>query len=102
SAPKAAAAAGVIAASAAAMPAAAEPVQLSPVYQETVATYQAPAVSVPQSASIPALASSQPVMAGGGTTISLGQLDIHVQGNQGMNTQELAIEVRKQFMQLMH
>ncbi|GHY01039.1 phage tail tape measure protein [Vibrio cholerae] len=102
SAPKAAAAAGVIAASAAAMPAAAEPVQLSPVYQETVATYQAPAVSVPQSASIPALAASQPVMAGGGTTISIGQLDIHVQGNQGMNTQELAIEVRKQFMQLMH
>ncbi|EHM1247557.1 phage tail tape measure protein [Salmonella enterica] len=102
SAPKAAAAAGVIAASAAAMPAAAEPVQLSPVYQETVATYQAPAVSVPQSASIPALAASQPVMAGGGTTISIGQLDIHVQGNQGMDTQELAIEVRKQFMQLMH
>jgi|GEM_PF-951351 len=100
--PKAIAAAGMLAASTIALPVAAEPVQLAPTYQETVAAYQSPAVSANNQATIPSVAKiSQPVQSIS-PSIAIGQLDINVQGTPGMNAQEIAVEVRRQFLQLMH
>lgn len=100
--PKATVAAGMLAAGTMEMPAAAKQVPLPPTYQETLVAHQAPAPTAVPSASLskPTWASSS--LPSGANTISIAQLDIHVASAQGMDTQQLAEEVRKQFMQLMH
>jgi len=100
--PKAIAAAGMLAAGTIALPAAAEPVQLAPTYQDTVAAYQAPAVSGSGQVTIPSIAQTSKPAPSGSTSITISQLDINVQSAPGTDAKDIAIEVRKQFTQLMH
>ncbi|MGI0120277.1 phage tail tape measure protein [Zooshikella sp. RANM57] len=81
-----------------------EPVPLPETYQKTLNQYQVQGKStssVQLPVSIPSVVSGSGSQASKSVSISIGQLDINIESNQGLNAHEVADEVRKQFMKLM-